>query len=507
MNRSIIRWLIAICLPILSVAFGRVSFDVQSLGMDELKGTEGLAALCDGSSAPFWCRLQGSELTLITGKNADYIFDQAGELAALFVKQQTGQDLSGRYDLTSGQNLIPLSAPIPGAALMVNGSYQVPQEVKGSWQRQGDNEFVGSFQYRVDGLAVEKTVTVSYISHTLDLDVQVRRLKGAQEASQIGLAVPGIGKSDDPIIKLGQGDSFTASPPEGPQANPRYLSFQTNKTRGNALILRPAPTAQGQVAGLVRPGVISLVTSLPPEAGAQAAFDVELYGGPNELVRFHQEGYLELPGLFNPNILGRLSLGLLAVLRAIHDVVGSWGLAIIVLTLLFRVLVWPLMSAQTKSMVAMQQLQPKLKALQKKYKDNKEKLQQETMKLYQEHGVNPAGGCLPMLVQMPLLLILWRVFAKFEFSEGFLWLPDLGLPDPFYILPILYVLVMIGNTLLLNRGNTQNIRQQLLINVVFVFFIINLPSGVTLYWVVSMLVQMGQQFLIQRNMPVPAPAT
>src|SRR5690606_40922250 len=177
-----------------------------------------------------------------------------------------------------------------------------------------------------------------------------------------------------------------------------------------------------------------------------ATLAVDLYAGPNELVRYSQEGYLDLPGLFNPNVLGRLSLLVVRLLEFIHRFVPSWGLSIIVLTLLFRALVWPLITTQTKSMFGMQKLQPKLQEMQRKYKDDREKLTQETMKMYREAGVNPAGGCLPILLQMPLFIILWRVFVNFEFAEGFLWLPDLGQADPFYILPILYVAVMVATS-------------------------------------------------------------
>ncbi len=139
--------------------------------------------------------------------------------------------------------------------------------------------------------------------------------------------------------------------------------------------------------------------------------------------------------------------------------------------------------------------------MQKKYKDDREKLTQETMKLYQTEKVNPAGGCLPVVAQMPLFIILWRVFANFEFNEGFLWIPDLGQPDPFYILPVLYIGVIFAQSYFMSQGNKQSLQQQLLINGIFIFFVISFPAGVTLYWVVSMLVQVFQYWLIKRNQP------
>ncbi len=121
------------------------------------------------------------------------------------------------------------------------------------------------------------------------------------------------------------------------------------------------------------------------------------------------------------------------------------------------------------------------------------------MTLYREHGVNPALGCLPLLVQMPVLIIMWRVIANFEFDQGFLWLGDLSLPDPLYILPALYVGANVLQTYLATMGNRDMFRQQLLIQVVFVYVVLSFPSGVTLYWVLSTLIAVVQQFLINRS--------
>jgi YidC/Oxa1 family membrane protein insertase len=158
-------------------------------------------------------------------------------------------------------------------------------------------------------------------------------------------------------------------------------------------------------------------------------------------------------------------------------------------------------------MFGMQALQPELQKLQKKYKDDREKLTQETMKLYREAGVNPAGGCLPILLQMPLFIILWRVFVNFEFGEGFLWVPDLGQSDPFFILPILYIAVMFGMSWFSARGNPQSLRQQILINVVFAFILFGFPAGVLLYFVVSMGIQVLQYWLISRGQKKPGTAS
>ena len=528
-------------LSLLSFASARVEFELTPFSATTFRDAADLTATCAVAGAEsFWCPQQDAELSLITTKGADYFFNPAGELVALFSKPQTGRDLGGNYSLDAGQNLIPLSASVPGGAVLINGNYPPPQNVQGSWQRVDADTFEGTFSYTAGDYNVDKRIIVSHVAQTFEVSLTVTPVgeagAGAGEAASgatseatveptvVQLAFPGIANQETPVVKVGHGESFTLDPGAQPIAAPRYISLQNNnRNTGVALVVRPIAQTDALEALRLSTRVIALEKTLPAipattattagtagtagtPATPEVSFDVEVYGGPNELVRFYQEGYQQLPGLFKPNILGRVSLGVLAVLAAIHDVVGSWGLSIIVLTLIFRVLVWPLIATQTRSMKGMQELQPKIQALQKKYKNDREKLTQETMKLYQEAGVNPAGGCLPIVLQMPLFIILWRVFSNFNFAEGFLWIPDLGLADPYYILPILYVGVMIGQSYFMTRGNPQSLRQQLLINVVFIFFVINFPAGVTLYWVVSMSVQVFQYYLINRQAPTPAKA-
>ena len=533
-----------------SFAAARVTFSATDFAVSDFRNAgDVLNELCVTDSS-FWCERQQDTLTLITTKSMDIFFTEAGEVAAIYVKQQRGQSLNN-YTLDAAQNLIPPAASIPGGAILFDEAYQKPQDVSGSWNQISDTELVGTFSYRLGQFTVDKEVIVSGISNTFDVSVNLTRdPRGAEvadaaeadaaeidtEASEestseestseeatteeaigqeatsdeatsedvaemagpelVRYAFPGIARQEDPTVKIGQADSFAANPISQPVAAPTYITLQSNnRNSGQAIILRSAGDAGDYTATYLPPRAIAIGQPLADNM----TLNIEAYTGPNELVRYHQEGYKDLPGLFNPNILGRLSLGIIFVLETIQRVVGSWGLSIILLTLFFRLMIWPLMATQTKSMVGMQKIQPKIQELQKKYKDNKEKLTQETMKLYQEAGVNPMGGCLPLLLQMPLFIILWRVFMNFEFNQGFLWIPDLGQPDPFYIVPVLYLAVMFGQSFMSAKGNKDTLRQQLMINGIFIFFIINFPSGVALYLVTSMLVQVGQQYLIQRN--------
>ncbi|GAB5601584.1 YidC/Oxa1 family membrane protein insertase [Thermus sp. FJN-A] len=273
----------------------------------------------------------------------------------------------------------------------------------------------------------------------------------------------------------------------------RYLAWQTKPKAGYALVAFAPKPLEGRLVG--KEGLVRLAPGEP----------LALYGGQNELVRFHVEGLLDLPGLFAPNIWGQLSLGLLWLMETAFRYTGSWGLAILFLTLVVRLLLWPLMHQQFKSMAEMQRLQPLIQKINEKYKDDPNKRAEATMKLYQEHKVNPAAGCLPLFIQMPILFILWKVIANYEFGQGLLWIPDLALPDPFYILPILYVVSTFLSTWLSAHGNKDLIRQSLFMNLIFIFLVLQFPSGVTLYWVLSNLIGLVQQWLINRSLkPVAA---
>ncbi len=491
---------------LLGHAAAQNTFGPHPFTASEFRDVDELVTACAAPAASsFWCEDLESTLTRVPTKGVDFVFSPAGEIVAAFAKVQKGRTL-GTYAVGNRDNLIPSGVAIPGGSLLVDGTYHPPTDVSGDWTLEGPSTAVGRFTYGAAGLDVRVEVVVSNVDQTVHYEVDVAAPADADPATlpqTVGLAFAGIGNQETPTIKVGQGTTFTVNPVAATVADPSYISLQTNnRNTDNAIVLTPGEGSDPLAA--ISPGErrVAMQTAFDGEA----TLVVDTYLGKNELVRFYQEGYDELPGLFNPNILGRMSLWVLAALQWIHGYVGAWGLSIIVLTLLFRALIWPLISTQTKSMFGMQKLQPELQKLQKKHKDDREKLTQETMKLYKEAGVNPAGGCLPIVVQMPLFIILWRVFVNFEFNEGFLWLNDLGAPDPLYILPGLYVAVMLAQSWFSAKGNPAMLRQSVIINLVFVFIMVGFPAGVLLYFVVSMSVQVFQYWLLSRNRPAPVVA-
>lgn len=489
--------LLSVCM-FLSTGFARVVFDeLKDFYRSDFNNQDNITEVCNApAAASFWCDLADEKLTLITGKDKDSFFNQAGEVVAVYAKTQKGQDLNGKYSIDKGANVIPLESVNPGGAVLIDGEYLKPENVEGSWQLTDKATYTGTFSFTAGTHNVKKTIILKDTSNIIGMSYEI---DGTGVAS---IVFPGITRESSPIVRIGQvakgNDEPKASEnPLQDQAvpNPSYISFQTSPVRGQAIIMTPT----GDASNLEATALANRRIALSSDLATSNTIDIGVYTGANELVRLYQAGIHELPNLFKPNLFGRLSLLIINLLESIHRFVPNWGLSVIVLTLLFRVLVWPLINMQTKSMVGMQELQPKLKKLQEKHKKDKQKLTEETMKLYKEAGVNPAGGCLPMLLQMPVFIVFWRIFANFEFAEGFLWIPDLGLADPIYLLPILYVLIMIGQSLLMAKGNPQSLQQQLIMNLVFAFILFRFPAGVLLYLVTNMAVQVGQHWWIQRN--------
>lgn len=195
------------------------------------------------------------------------------------------------------------------------------------------------------------------------------------------------------------------------------------------------------------------------------------------------------------------------ILQFYYDnVFQNYGIAVILLTITVRVVLLPLTITQTKSMIEMQKVQPKLKALQEKYKKDKERLQKEMLAFYQEHKINPLAGCFPLLLQMPVFFALFLVLQKYEplKEASFLWISSLGKPDPYYIL----VVLMMATTFLTSYMITTDPKQAqiaYIMPIVLGFISIRLQAGILLYWVVTNLWSIGQQYVMAKFYPKPTP--
>lgn len=239
-------------------------------------------------------------------------------------------------------------------------------------------------------------------------------------------------------------------------------------------------------------------------AGKKQTLDILFYIGPKELKNLKLAGY-DLKKALDFGFFDFFAKPMLISLNWIHTYVHSYGWSIIILTVIIKLLLYPLSLKSFKSMKELQKIQPLMKEIQAKYKDDKSKLNQELMKLYSEHKVNPMGGCLPMLLQIPILFALYRIFLSAielrhtPFHIVGTWLPDLSAKDPYYITPILMGLSwFIQQKMTPTGGDPTQQKMMLFMPIVFTFFFLNFPSGLVIYWLVSNVLSIAQQAYINR---------
>lgn len=210
---------------------------------------------------------------------------------------------------------------------------------------------------------------------------------------------------------------------------------------------------------------------------------------------------------FLRNLLDPLFSLMGATLSTFHGWGAPWWLAIVMLTIVVRTLLFPITYRQVKSMRRMQDLKPDMDRIRADYKDDVQKQREEMAKLYQERNVNPLGGCLPVFIQLPIFLVLYYTIRHFDKLESFrtgglLWFTDLTQPDHLFILPVLYVLTMMASQELTIR-NTAPQQAQLMrfLPIVFGFFLMRFPSGLFVYWVTSNLITFCQNYVIYNVLP------
>ena len=246
--------------------------------------------------------------------------------------------------------------------------------------------------------------------------------------------------------------------------------------------------------------------TIPP--GGETTFEFFAYLGPKA------EGPLTAA---NHNFDQALDFGwftviakpLVRFLVLLYNWTGNWGIAIIIVTILIKIATLPLTQKSYKSMKAMSVLQPELTKLREKFKDDREKLNQETMALYKAHGVNPASGCLPMLIQLPIFIAFYRALygtIELRHSPFMFWIHDLSAPDPYYVLPIIMgVSMLITQKMTPSSADPVQQKVMLIMPVVFTFMFLNFPAGLVVYWLVNNILTIAQQMYLKRGDPGAKP--
>jgi len=254
----------------------------------------------------------------------------------------------------------------------------------------------------------------------------------------------------------------------------------------------------------------------PREGDGPAQIGYTLFLGPKELKYLDAAGH-DLARAMNLGWFGPISLLLLRILNLSHRFTGNYGVDIILLTCLVKIAFWPLTQKSFQSMREMQKLQPEMQRLREKYKDDAKQMNTEIMELYKRHKVNPLGGCLPMVLQIPVFFGLYQLLAstiQLRHAPFFLWINDLSAPERLdvmgYGIPVLTLLL--GATMFLQQrmsppaGDPAQQRIMMFMPLLFTFMFIGFPAGLTLYWLTNNVLTIAQQYFVLRSAPSASPA-
>ena len=366
-----------------------------------------------------------------------------------------------------------------------------------------------------DGASVKAEKRYRFTGGNYALETDIRVWKNDQPVSPSVLWGPGIGNPSPAELKK----SFSASRGSAVYTGGKVFRMNERKYKAEQSAYNFVDWAAYEENYFVALFV------LPPQKG-QAAFLQEMNGqvpayfvyvteprqafiGPKDAEALKAFGH-DTKKVISYGMFGGIAEILLIAVRFFHKLVPNWGVAIILLTIVIKIIFFPLTYSSTKSMAKMADLQPKVKAIRAKYKKAKSDIGQrrlmneEMMKLYKEHGVNPAGGCLPMLIQLPVFWGVIRmlvVSVEFRHSPFVFWIRDLSVADPSYVTPILMgITQFISQKMTPTSADPSQAKMMLIMPVVMTVFFLNFQSGLVLYWLTTNVLQIGQQAIINRMM-------
>jgi YidC/Oxa1 family membrane protein insertase len=368
-------------------------------------------------------------------------------------------------------------------------------------------------QYRIDLQTTvanqsERSVTGSFEAYVASMPPQEKR----SYYSYLGLVALLNGKLEEVKIKEAGEDKTLAGQLD-------WIAYEDDYFITAVLPQEtPAATFKGfkSTSGLLEGRYVQPTVTV--ESAQRESANYRLYLGPRDLDILKDLGN-HLERAVNFGWFDIIAKPLLYTLRFFDQYIGNYGLSIILLTVLIKILFWPLTHKSYKSMKEMQKLQPMMAKIREKYKDNKEQMQKELMSLYRTYKVNPMGGCLPMIIQIPVFFALFRILGnsiELRHAPFALWIDDLSAPDrlfnfpfaiplmtPPYGIPVLTLLMgasmFIQQKMTPTPGDPTQAKLMMLLPIVFTFLFINFPSGLVLYWLVNNLLSIGQQYRIQRS--------
>lgn len=385
---------------------------------------------------------------------------------------------------------------------------------------EGQNELVVPLVFEKDGVTYTKTFTLKRGSYNVAVDFKIdNRTAEMLEVQPYGQLKHSLVESSGNFAM----PTYTGGAYSSAETNYKKYSFEdmakanlsVDTKAGWAAILQhyfvsawiPNQDADNNLYTRTANGVGTIgyrgpITQVAPNS--QATITSHLWTGPKD-----QAAMAEAANNFDLTVdygwAWFIAKPLFALLTFIQSIVTNWGLAIIGVTLVVKTILYPLTKAQYTSMAKMRMLQPKIQEMRERFGEDRQRMSQEMMKLYKEEKVNPMGGCLPILLQMPIFIALYWTFmeaVELRHAPFFGWIQDLSAQDPYYILPLL----MGGSMFLLQKMSPTPVADPMqqkvmtFMPVIFTVFFLWFPSGLVLYWLTSNLITIAQQWFIYRNL-------
>ncbi len=408
-----------------------------------------------------------------TGGDRELAADAQSVSLRLEALASSGVKVIKTYTFTRGSYLIDVSQEIVNGSdkeVVAHAYYQLQRDTKAP---EGESSMVATFTGPAIYTAQEKYQKVDFA------DIEKGKAKFATRA-------------DNGWVAMVQ-HYFVAAwiPPQGVQ---REYFVRKLDGGGNPVV----------AAGVIVPVAVAA-------PGSSSAVRVPIYAGPQVQTRLEKLaqppaeggiGAVGLPLVVDYGWLTIVAAPIFWSLDAIHRLVGNWGWAIVILTIIIKLLFFPLSAASYKSMAKMRTVTPRLMALKERYGDDRQKLNQEMMALYKREKINPLGGCLPIAVQIPVFIALyWALLGAVEIRDApwILWITDLSAADPYYVLPVIMVVTMLIQTKL-NPTPPDPIQAKVMLFMPFAFgaMFFFFPAGLVLYWVVNNVLSIAQQWQITR---------
>lgn len=441
---------------------------------------------------------------------APYVFNQKAWLPALTLLDSLPSPILSCFEVTElKEDFVQFKTDLPDGTRIVRGyrlpgsNAQNPYVLKNEFLIDQPTEIrhnIGLFLGSMPGTSGDKYGEFLNFCSYDGKDTEIKRVADFEA----GNGFLGIGRHEAQE-KIESNGRFTW----GALKNQFFVAVLTPHTPADGYLTYPRKNADGDC--------IEGVLKFDLSAG-QNRVTSTYYVGPKDYILLDKMGQNQ-DQLMQFGFFSAVSKLLLMALRSIHSVLPNWGWTIIVLTAIIKLLMWPVTQAQLRSSKKMSSIQEPLKLIREKYKNNPQKLQTETMKLFKENRVNPAAGCLPVFVQIPIFIGLYymlRTSSEIRY-QSFLWIQDLSVPDtiatlgafPVNILPLLMGITMFVQMKITPTPSVDGMQQKIIMLMPFIFlvFCYNFPAALVLYWTVQNLFTILQQWLTHRYMKDEQPIT